>query len=65
MKRFLKDLLGTTPTTLELLKLGIGAPITFVASLAQTGIVTSFILLLCSLAFAADAGYSLGRRIKE
>ena len=65
MKRFLASLLGTTPTTAEILKLSIGAPIAFLGALITPDVPASLILLVCSLSFALDAGTSLGRRIKE
>lgn len=65
MKRFLIELLGTAPTTAELLKLSVGAPLSFVDALITPDVSTSLLLLGCSLAFGIDAGISLGRRIKE
>ena len=58
-------MLGTTPTTAELLKLTIACPVTFVAACATSDITASLILLGSSIAFALDAGASLGKRIKE
>lgn len=58
-------MLGTEPTTAELLKLTLACPITFVAACATSDLPDSLILLACSLSFALDAGTSLGRRIKE
>lgn len=65
MKRFLIELLGTAPTTAELLKLSVGAPLSFVGALITSDVSASLLLLGCSLAFGIDAGISIGRRIKE
>lgn len=65
MKRFLASLLGTTPTTAEILKLTVGTPIAFLGALITPDVPASLILLGCSLAFLADAGASLGKRIEE
>lgn len=65
MKRFLASLLGTTPTTAEILKLTVGTPVTFMGAIITPDVLPSLLLLACSLAFLADAGTSLGKRIEE
>lgn len=58
-------MLGTEPTTAELLKLTLACPITFVAACATSDIPASLILLGSSVTFALDAGASLGKRVEE